>query len=214
MKVLDYILIAVILISLILGYKRGFFGSITKPIKVIAAICLTVVVSTPILNAWTRPMFTEKVEVWIYDSLMSSLPESGAEGVTEALPAALKVLANLFKVDLSAIDTSLGIEAVINEISAQMAAPIGNLIAVVVTYVVLYVVFLLLLKIAIALLDAIFTTGWLGKINKFFGVLLGAVFATVICCIIVSIIGKISYETIEGPVSQFFRNFNPFVLVV
>ena len=61
MKVFDFVLLAIMLIGMILGYKKGFFGSITKPIKLIASFSLTVVIATPVLNSWTRPLFVEKV---------------------------------------------------------------------------------------------------------------------------------------------------------
>jgi hypothetical protein len=40
------------------------------------------------------------------------------------------------------------------------------------------------------------------------------VVTTVVCCIIVSLVGKISYEAVAGPVCQFFMNFNPFSLLM
>lgn len=213
MKVFDFVLLAIMLIGMILGYKKGFFGSITKPIKLIASFSLTVVIATPVLNSWTRPLFVEKVRVWIYDSLINSLPEISADA-TDSIPAALKIFAELFKVDLGGLDASAGTEAVINEVASKMALPIGNLIAVIVTYLALFLVILLLLKILIALLDVIFTKGLLGKINKILGLLLGMVVTTVVCCIIVSLVGKISYEAVAGPVCQFFMNFNPFSLLM
>ena len=144
---------------------------------------------------------------------MQSLPEIEG-GTVDTLPAALKIFAELFKVDLGSIDTSSGADAIINEIAGKMALPIGNMIAVIVTYIVLFIVILLLLKILIALLDIIFTKGILGKINSICGMLLGMIVTTVVCCIIVSIVGKISYKAVEGVVCQFFMNFNPFSLLM
>lgn len=213
MKIFDFVLLAIMLVGIILGYKKGFFGSITKPIKLIASFSITVVVAAPLINAWTRPLFVEKIRAWIYDSLIQSMPEVSGETV-DSIPTVLKVFANLFNVDLSGIDPSAGTEFIINEIAEKMALPIGNLIAVVVTYLVLFVIILLILKILIALLDVIFTKGLLGKVNKFLGMVLGMVVTTVVCCILASIVGKISYEAVAGPVCQFFMNFNPFSLLL
>ena len=213
MKVFDFIFLAIMLIGMILGLKKGFFGSITKPIKLIASVCLTIVIATPILNAWTRPMFTEKAESWIYDSLVESCPDVEIENSIESLPTVLKILAEMSDVDLSELDPSAATEEILHAIAEDLAVPVGNLIAVLITYAALFLILLILIGILVALLDAIFTTGWLGKINKGLGLLLGAVVTTVICCVLASIVSAISDNAVSGPISQFFINFNPFSLI-
>ena len=93
MIVFDILLLVVLLIGCLLGYKRGFFGSITKPLKIIASICLTIVISSPIINAWTRPLFTGKVEGWIYNSLSEAFADSSADIAAEKMPTLLKLFA-------------------------------------------------------------------------------------------------------------------------
>ena len=214
MTLLDGILIVVLLVGVLLGYKRGFFGTITKPLKVIASICLTIVIASPIINAWTRPLFVGKVETWIYDSLIESGANVTAENATESMPLALRLLAEMLNVDVAGIDTSAGTESLIRAISTAVATPIGNFIAVIVTYVLLFIVTMILLKILIALLDILFARGILGKINKIFGLLLGGVFATVIACIIANVAFKVSPAFASGPITEFFKNINPFAVIM
>ena len=214
--VLDIILIIILAIGCFLGFKKGFFGAVTKPIKLIASICLTIVVASPIINAWSGPFFIGMVEPWVYDTLIQSYPDAGAEFSAESLPVVLKIAAELLKLDIPTEGAAgqTAVEAVLADISAKMAVPIGNFIAVVATYVALFLIFMILLTVLIKLLDTVFTKGWLGKVNKFFGMLLGAVVATVISSVLANIVNAVAPTVADGAVTQFFINFNPFSLIM
>ena len=214
MTVFDIILLVIMLLGLFLGYKRGFFGSITKPLKLVLSICLTIVVSSPIINAWTRPYFTGKVSAWIYSSL-SEAYAGAADGVaTDEIPSALKFMAEIFNLDMSSLESGATSEEILSLMSDKMAAPIGNLIAVVVTYLALFIIFMILLKIVIWLFDSVFKKGLIGKVNKILGLLLGGVVAMVIACVAANIAGAVSENLASGVITQFFKNINPFAIVM
>lgn len=73
---------------------------------------------------------------------------------------------------------------------------------------------MLLLTLLIALLDVVFTRGILGKINKVLGLLLGGVIAMVVACVAANIINLISPEAASGAITQFFKNINPFAIMM
>ena len=212
MTVLDLILPILILIGVLLGYKKGFFATVTKPLKLVFALCLTVIAAAPIINVWTRPFFSGKVEAWIYSSLLESCPDITAETASESLPTFIRLMANVFKVDFSAVGD--GAEGILTEISRQMALPIGNLIAVVVTYVALFIVSVVITKIIIAILNALVKKGILGKINKVLGLLFGGMLAIIFACVLSSIAYKIDPDFASGAVATFFRNINPFAILM
>lgn len=214
MTLFDIILLAILLIGFLLGYKRGFFGSITKPLKIVASICLTIIISSPIINAWTRPLFTGKVQGWIYESLSESFANSSADISAEQMPTMLKLFAEMFDLNVNSSGAEATSEEVLSALAEKMAAPIGNLIAVVVTYIALFIVFMLLLTVLIALLDVVFTRGILGKINKFFGLLLGGVIAMVVACVLANVVEIFSADATSGAITQFFKNFNPFAIMM
>ena len=214
MTVLDIILLVILLIGFLLGYKRGFFGSITKPLKILASVSLTIVISSPIINAWTRPLLTGKIEAWIYKSLSEAYFGASAETASEGVPAVLKLAAELMKLDLGALGSEATTEEILSLMAAQMAVPIGNLVAVAVTYLALFIVFMILLSVLIALLDVVFTKGILGKINKGLGLLLGGVIAMVVACVVANIVGAVFADAARGTITQFFKNINPFAIVM
>ncbi len=214
MTVLDIILPILIVIGMMLGYKKGFFETVTKPLKLVFALCITIFAAAPIINTWTRPFFSGKIQGWIYSSLMESAPDITAETASDSLPTLLKLTAELFKVDLSATEGLVGAEAVINSISEKMAAPMGNLIAVIVTYVALFFVSLLLTKVLLAILNKFVKKGLLGRVNKALGLLTGGMIATIIACVISSVAYKASPDFASGAISTFIRNINPFAILM
>lgn len=214
MTVLDLLLPIIIVIGLLLGYKKGFFETVSKPLKLVFTICLTIITAAPIINVWTRPLFTGKVHGWIYSSLMERCPDITAETASDSLPTILKLTAELFKIDITTSAELSSAEAIIDAVSEKMALPIGNLIAVVVTYVVLFFVSLIFTKILLAILNKCVKKGFLGRVNQFLGLITGGMIATVLACIISSIAFKVSPEFASGQVSTFIRNINPFAILM
>ena len=214
MTVLDLILPIIIVIGLLLGYKKGFFATVTKPLKLVFALCLTILLAAPIINTWTRDFFTGKVEGYIFSSIMESCPDITAESASESLPSVLNFIVRLFDIEFTTTDQASSAEAVISAISKEMALPIGNLIAVIVTYVALFFVSMILTRIILAILNKLVKKGLLGRINKFLGLIFGGMLGIIVACIISSIAYKISPEFADGVISNFFREFNPFAILM
>lgn len=206
-------LIIVVAIGGILGYKKGFFEVITKPLKFVASICLTVLVSSPILNVWTRPLFTEKVNSWIYETLITNVEVSGIMPSDE-IPLIFRLMIEIFKIDTGSVDVNSTTEVLIEEISSKLSVPVGNLIAVIITYAIVFVIMIILLSVAISLLDIAFKKGTLGRINRVLGSILGVIIAIVIAAVLANIIYKIIPPVADGVVSQFFKNINPFAMIL
>lgn len=210
---LGVFLIIVVIVGGILGYKKGFFESITKPLKIIASICLTVIVAAPILNVWTRPLFTEKTQGWISEALLENSQLSG-EMVIDDLPLVFRLMIEILNVDTSNLDANATTEELINEISSKLAGPVGNFFAVIVTYAAVFLVLSIVLSIVISLLDIAFKKGTLGKINRVLGAVLGVVIAIVAACVLANIAYKILPSVSDGVITQFFKNINPFAIIL
>ena len=214
LTILDGILALIMLIGIILGLKLGFIGFIAKPIKIIAAGALTVCVSAPILDNWVRPFMTDKVHGWIYSYLLEKCPELTGDTASSALPAFLKFVANIFKVDITALGADATSEELISALTGALAAPIGNYLAVAITYLVLFTVFMIVLSIFVKIIDsAVSSTGILAFINKLLGFCIGTALAIVVACIVANLAGRFTENVPGGFVYTFFSNFNPFELL-
>ena len=214
LTVLDGILALILLVGVIVGIKLGFIGFVAKPVKLVAAGALTVCVSGPILDAWTRPWITQKVNALIYDTLIEKCPELTGETATSALPAFLRFLANIFKVDVSTLGADATSEELIRAITTALSTPLGNHIAVTVTYFALFTIFTIILSILVHVIDAaVASAGPLAFINRLLGFIIGAALAIVVSCIIANVAGHFSEGVPGGFVYTFFKNFNPFEIL-
>jgi len=205
LTILDGVLALVVLIGLFLGFKRGFFEAVTKPLKFIAAACLTFVAANPIISAWTRPLFTEKAYDWIYNSITDKLPEAaGATG--ESAPLIIRILAAMFGVDTG--------DNTIEAFSEALSAPVGNLIATIITYLAVFLIIFIILSVLIALIGGVVDSGPLAVVDKALGLLFGAAVSIVVACIIANVTGWIAPSFSGGFVYNFFKNFDPFSLIL
>ncbi len=214
LTILDGILAVVVLIGVFLGYVKGFFATITKPVKIIGAGCITFCISNPIIETWTRPFFTEKANVWINDMLIEKCPEITADNASESLPFILRLVANMFKIDVSTLGANATTEDFIAEISAALSVPTGNLIATAVTYVVLFIILLILLSVIVAIIGTVIDSGPLAIVDKILGLVLGTAIAFVVCCLVANVVGNVAKDFGGGFIYDFFKNFDPFSLLL
>ena len=214
LTILDGILALLMLIGIFLGLKLGFIGFVAKPVKLVAAGALTVCLSTPILDAWTRPFFTAKVNGWIYNYLLEKCPELTGENASTALPAVLRFIAKILKVDISSLGADATSEQLMSALTESLSVPLGNYLAVTVTYAVLFALFTIVLSIFVSILNsAVSTVGILNFINKALGFVIGTALAIVLACVVANVVGRFSDGEPGGFVYSFFKNFNPFEIL-
>ena len=206
LTILDGILALIIAVGLFLGYNRGFFETITKPLKIIAAGCLTFMLSNPIITAWTRPLFTEKAYEWIYTSIMEKLPETGV--TEEATPLLIRILAALFGIG------NIEGGATIESFSEALAAPVGNLIATVVTYLGVFLILFIILSVLIAIIGTVVDSGPLKVVDKALGLILGLAISVVLASVVANITNWVAPSFTGGFVYNFFKDFDPFSLIL
>ncbi len=200
MNVLDFVWPIVVILGFVFGYRKGFFASVTRPIKFLASISLTVLVALPVINL-IKPFFTDKIFVW----MSTKIEEAGVVDALE-IPKGIKFLADLLRIEVSEITS---VDVLVSDLSSR----VGGFISIIISYVCLFIIFMLLLTLVIALLNLAFNKGILKKINKILGVLLGGVIAAVAACVLVNIVGAFAPGAIEGPISQFFSRFNPVTIL-
>jgi uncharacterized membrane protein required for colicin V production len=214
LTILDGVLAIIILVGVFLGYAKGFFSTITKPVKIIGAGCITYCLANPIIEAWTRPFFTEKAYGWINNALLEKAPELSIDTAGESLPFVLRIIASIFKIDVTAAGEAATSAEIISEISKSLSVPTGNLIAVAVTYAALFIAVLIVLSILIAIIGTVIDSGPLAVVDKILGLILGTAIAIVVCCIVANVTGSIAKDFTGGFVYDFFKNFDPFSLIL
>jgi uncharacterized membrane protein required for colicin V production len=210
LTIADGVLALIVLIGVIIGLKQGFFKTVTKPLKTIIAIALTVCFALPVIDSWTGPYFTQLIEGEIFKYLTENCPEISAINAAESLPLILTLCVKIFGVQVENITT----DAIITELSAQIAAPTGRFVAMVITYVAMFIVFKLILSLLLAILGGVVTAGPLSVIDKLLGFVFMVAVSFVVCCIVANIISYFATDFSGGFVYEFFKNLNPLALIL
>ena len=205
--VLDAVLALIFTACAVVGIIKGFFAVVSKPVKILGAICITFVIASPIIDQWTGPYFSGLFYEKIYEYLMVNLGDITSSDAISSLPLVLKIFAAIAGIEFA--DVGLTTEQIISKLSDSLAVTIGDVVALVVTYLGLYIVVSILLTLVVSILNGVFSKGILGLVNKLFGFVLGGSIGVVICCVIASIVSAVSADFVGGFVYDFFKNFSP-----
>ena len=207
MTALDIVLVLIFLIGMFIGWAKGFFAIITKPIKVILAAVLTYLTAGSLIEGWTGPYFKTLLADKINVFLLEKCPDLAASQSNDALPSILKLAAKIFEVDISAASGS-GAD-LISEVSSMLSDPLGSLVATVVTYVAGFFVILILLSLLISLFSIIFRSGVLRIIDSSAGLVLMAGVSFMLSCLVATVVANVAPDFAGGVVFVFFRDFDP-----
>ena len=180
---LDFIIIAIIAITVYFAAKNGFVKTAISALSFIIAIAVTAAFASPLADALKEAPFTETVEAAVTDMVKDSIfDEKGLEqfvnGESEGLNSILS-LAGVEKNDF--IEWYNGRDAsgedVLTQASQFIARPIIDAIAMLAAIVLLYIGTQILLSIAAFFLNKLASLPILRTANTGLGILLGVILA-------------------------------------
>ncbi|MBR7091123.1 MAG: CvpA family protein [Clostridia bacterium] len=168
---LDIILIAILLISALIGLKRGFF-------KTLINLCSTLI--TLVIAIWLAEPMCSLLDSWF--GLSGALSNSITPTITgycegESLPWLVDKLAGLL------LGADYATQYTINspEFITALSDAVGHIIGVVISAIILFIVLKILLKLLSKIFDAITRNRSIKSLDKFLGFLLGALKGAVSC---------------------------------
>ena len=189
--IIDAILVAIVIIGGVIGFKKGFILTITQPVKWLCALLLAFLLCEFVGENIIVPMIEDPVTNQITEYLTEKCGEMTKETVSEDMPTLLKLAAGVIGIDITAFEGSDS-SALIAEIVDKLALPAINLFAVIVSFILLYIILKLCLGLVIKLVDVlIFDKGLIGGVNKALGAIFGAAFAFVLTWLIVMVFGYV-----------------------
>ena len=219
----DVIIAVILVIGAIVGIKRGFFLTVTKPVKWFAAIALAFSLCNTVAVDVVQPIIEAPITNQISEYLSVKCDDITKETAKDELPTVLKIAAGAVGVDINSFtgDTS---EEVIQQIVDKLAVPVIHLLAVVLSFFAIYFLSKILLTVLIALLNSIFESGIFGIFNKILGLIFGLAFAFVLAWLFVVILSYIinipavaNTDLIKGFrggfVYDFFKRMSPLDLL-
>ena len=215
----EIILWAIIIVGVALGVKAGFISMAAKPVKLILSLVLAFALCASFATAVVTPIIEQPITNYIYEFLLENCPELNIDNVTEELPTVLKMAAGMYGIDVEEIVAQNAGRDIIAEITAVLADPVISIFSTIISFVILYFVFKLVVTIALALVDLIFSNGVFGALNKVLGGVSGAIIsfaAAWAVAVLVEFLFHINGNGIEnaGILYTFFNTYSPIELLL
>ncbi len=179
--VLDIILLVILFGGLVLGYKRGFIKSITKPVRFFAAIVTAFKLASPIAERLLEPRIKIPVTNQIRDYLLENCPAITPETASDELPTLLRLAASIMNVNIEELSPG----DTISKIVESLADPVVHLLSVIFTFILVYFIAKLVYSLILSILSSMFKDGVLGFPNKILGSVFTLLFAVVISWVFV-----------------------------
>ncbi|MBQ8203857.1 MAG: CvpA family protein [Clostridia bacterium] len=201
--ILDVIILAIVLLSVLLSAKRGFVKSIIEVAGFVAAIILAISVSGPLAEFTYDKVIEPSVIKIVEESAAASDEhtegniEAVADNIWNALPEFVRnnsvnsgINQDTF-VDKIEIDTTDTVASMAQKASQTIARPIVTKMFSAFYAVVLMVVLLVIVKFIAKIVNPLFNFSIIGKLNRTLGGVLGLVkgiLVSVVFCVAVSLI--------------------------
>lgn len=192
--VLDIIVIAILVLSVVFGVRKGFARSLIEVVGAVAAIVLAFTLSLPLSTAIYDNFVEQPVAVAV-DSAMNSYAQAGADQMVDNIFASseeITRLAALCGVDQNEVKSGAqgyaqeGTQAVAGYLKTSVIRPALIFALRVLVIVVLAILLLIIVKIIARLVGKAFSFSLVGAVDKSLGGVLGFVkggVLTVLFCI-------------------------------
>lgn len=197
--VIDVILVLILLICTLIGYKKGFIKISVTAIGLIASVILSIILSSTVAT-WTYETFIEEKMV---TTISEGLEEQGNASIDEAIDnlfSSNKMINKMAKIcDIAPEDVkpeissdSKGVATVTDYIEQEVVRPTFTFMLRVISMVLLFIITSLLFNLLAKLLSKAFSLKTTKKADPLFGgilgLLLGLVFAILFCILIDTLI--------------------------
>lgn len=198
--IIDLIVLAIIALSIFLGYKKGLIGVAFKILSFIIAIVITLILYRPISN-WiiNNTEFAKNIENTIVQKLSTTEIEDGE--VKEENTDLPNVLVNYLNKEIANTveDTK---DAVVLAVAKELAQNVINLIVIIAIYVLTRIILLF----AKAILEAVAEIPIIKQFNEIggiiYGILRGIILIYIILAIISIILPIIDKTTVLGVINN------------
>ncbi len=198
--IVDIIIIAIFLISLVVSYKKGFFKSLFDLVGTLVSLIAARILSSTLAPQGFDMFIREPARL----TLTNTLGEIGttdygaqAESAINSIPEAFNGIMSFVGIDRQAILDKISSSEfangnLVDNIMENIITPVGTAIIQFVLFVLLAVVIILALKVAVRVLDFIIKKlPVVSSVNKGLGVVIGVLRGLITVIIVSSIIGTV-----------------------
>jgi uncharacterized membrane protein required for colicin V production len=215
----EIVLWAILVVGIALGVRAGFIRMAAKPVKLILSLVLAFTLCASVAEGVVAPIIEQPITNYIYEFLAENCPELNIENVVEELPTVLKMAAGMYGIDVEEIVAQNAGRDIIGEITAVLAEPVISIFAIIISFVILFLISKLLVTLALALVDLVFSNGVFGALNKTLGGLSGAIISVAVAwavAVLIEFLYHINGTGMEnaGILYVFFNTYSPIELLL
>ena len=222
--IIDIILIGILVVGGIIGFKRGFILTIAKPVKTFAAIFTAYALASPFATAIVQPLIQPPITNEIAGYLAKKCADITAQNANQKLPTLLKYAAGKSGIDVASL-TGENSQQYIQSLVDNLASPAIHIIAVIISFVALFFLAKLLYSLLVSMVNSTLDHGVVGTLNRTLGCIFTTFFAFVIAWGLTTIFGCIvnlpavaktewGSEFTGGYIYRFFKSFTPIDLLL
>lgn len=220
--ILDLILVSILVLGTVIGAKRGFIGTIAKPVKVALSFGLSAICCKGVGLKIVQPIISPAITTKLSSLLLDKYSEISASTSAD-LPTIIKLAAGMAGIDLTSI-SSEG-DGYIYALIDMITEPVIRIASVVIAFLALIIIFSIVVSLLLWLIDKLVQKGLLGVVNKVIGATLCFCFAFVLAwCLASSTDFIFSLPSIResewireftgGFVYRFFKSMSPIELLL
>ncbi|HPU67230.1 MAG TPA: CvpA family protein [Clostridiales bacterium] len=200
MNILDFIFIAVVVLTVFFAAKKGFVLSLIEFVSGLLAIFISYAVAPAVAGSIYNSYFKEKVIGILtekFPALASGKPLTiSISDITNILPKSLSFLAENVGLESGRIELPNASKYIsIEQLEQNLAAPIMKVALTVIAFAILSIVLIIALRIAARLLNKLVKVTPLRSLNTLLGAVFGAVkgiLQTGILAAVLSLLGSLT----------------------
>lgn len=204
--ILDIILAALILISFIIGYKKGFVKSVWKIAALAVTIVLVIALKNPAVNFLSQTSIASNINSAISERL--SIPQGGGVNIAQSL--------NLPEFIQGEVNNQIiNAENAVSSVNDTAVSSLTVLFITIIACVALFIIIRLVLMAVHMIINGITEAPVIRGVNKFFGGLLAAVNMIFIIFLLLALISLFVpvdsqlFEMIDNTYAvKYFYNYN------
>jgi uncharacterized membrane protein required for colicin V production len=210
---LDLLPILLIVLGAIFGMRQGFIRVVFGRLRRLTSLALAAILARPV-GSWVKDEFllapvTGKIKEFLADALGAELSGATGEEMASNLPAALRGVLNLLRIDISeaAADAEAAGGNLLEQFASRIAEPAARFLGVLLAFVALYFLCRIFLRLLVSVVDMIFKLPGLRILNSLLGLVFGLLFAVLYSWLLVTALGYVGDLLANGDV-RFFAGFD------
>lgn len=223
--IFDVILIAILAVGALVGYKVGFIKTVCKPFKGLLALVLAFFTASPIGNAIVKPLIQAPLVNQLSAFLTEKCGDLTVENAYEQLPTLIKMALGICGIDINGVIEGAEGGTIAENIVTAVSDPFVSIVSTIIAFIVLWFVFKLLMGLIISIVNGILDRGIIGLANRILGCVMMFVLAFFACWAISAIFETVIHLPVfvesgwtenfsGGFIYRFFKMINPIELLL